>query len=71
MRSRPRTSSSICHVYAIIKEWSRGVTPVTVCGGEGRIRHLYMSSSSTVEIRVVNKNREGRQVYFMLEYNCE
>lgn len=40
----------------------------TVCGGKGRIRHVYLSHSHRVEIRLFARKKSSDFPYFMLKY---
>merc|ERR1712002_1231033 len=46
------SSSPHCHVYAIIKEINTGQS-VTICGRESRIKNVYVSTSNSVEVRIM------------------
>ena len=65
------TGTSGCRVYATVKEESVGKS-FTVCGGDGRQRHVYTSLTNTVEVRIVGKpsTADGRD-HFLLQYEGE
>lgn len=56
-----------CHAYAIIRERDPTRTN-TICSGEQRERHIYMSLSDTVEIRVLPIQGSTKRRYFLLKY---
>ena len=51
------SQSSICSVYAIIKEESIGST-MTVCAKDQRFSKVYTSTTNSVEIRIVTKSKQ-------------
>ena len=57
-----------CHAYAIIRERSQAISK-TVCSGEERERHVYLSDSETMEIRVLAIQGSPRKRYFLLKYD--
>ena len=65
---RRQGHGSVCFVYAIIKEEAIGST-MTLCAGDVRRKHVYTTSTNSVEIRIVTKKREGEEPsYFMIDY---
>ena len=59
------SDTGVCHVTAIIREKGNGDDRgATVCGGVGRRRHVYTSSSHAVEVRVMG----SAQGFFLLGY---
>lgn len=61
-------NSDICYVYATLKEAGRMSRSVTVCGGEERTRHVYTTTSNTLEIRMLGSNQRR---HFLLEYSSK
>nr|UCK81581.1 Gal-binding and CUB domains containing receptor 14 [Arenicola marina] len=56
-----------CQSYAYISEPSLGVNQ-TVCGGRGRERQVYMSSSSHVVLQFIPVNQRELKAEFLLHY---
>ena len=57
-----------CIIYAIIEEESAGTTQ-TICGGYSRIKHVYTSTSNSLEIRIVDLNQDDENTRnFVIEY---
>ena len=61
--------ASHCHVYVILKE-SRAGRSVTVCGGQGREKAIFTSTSHDVEVRVLT-GASANARYFLLKYDGE
>lgn len=63
--------TNICYLYALITELSSG-HKINVCGNSGaRRRHVYVTVSHAVEVRVVRKQDLQQKGYFALRYECE
>ena len=66
--------SSLCNIYANVHEPGVSSPPVHVCGGEQRVKTLYISETNEVEIEVITtpstaSSSTGTQpAYFMLKY---
>ncbi len=56
-----------CHVYAILKEEDASRS-VTICGGEERVKAIYLSTSNTVEVRIIGGMAKRNSRYFLLHY---
>ena len=57
-----------CNVYANIIEEASGAR-MTVCSGETRHRHLYMTTTNSVEIQIVNAGQNvDEPAYFALAF---
>ena len=63
--------SHLCNMYAIIREQSATTTDITVCGGEPRHKHIYLSDSHKVEVEVMTNGLvpDNEDLpYFLLKY---
>ena len=58
--------SRVCRVYATIRE-EQGGRSVTVCGGESRIRTVYLSLKHKVEVRLIS-TKNAKPSHFLLHY---
>lgn len=58
----------VCRVYATIREGSGNRRSVTICGGQGRVRHVHISQGNLIEIRLITTNHPTRPVHFLLRY---
>ncbi len=58
---------AVCRRYALIKEGS-GVRETPICGGQDRVRNIYISESNSVEIKLLNANTPEDKAYFMIHY---
>ena len=57
-----------CDIYAKINEEASGAR-LTVCSGETRHRHLYTSSTNSVEIQIVKAGATGDEsAYFVIAF---
>ena len=57
-----------CIIYATITESATGTT-VTVCGGGKRKRHVYTSTTNSIEIYFDDQTEsEGGALHFVMEY---
>ena len=61
---RRNTHASRCVIYAVMKE-STG-TAETTCGGKVRFKHVYATSSNTLDIRIVDSTEDTPN--FVIEY---
>ena len=61
-----------CHVYAILKERDVGSTgkSSTICGGNRKSKHIYLSSTESVEVRILTRNAD-KPKYFLIDYECK
>ena len=65
--------SDVCSVYATIREEVRGSKlEMNVCGGERRMKGVYLSETNRLEIvitsLVIGKDQENTLPYFLLHY---
>ncbi len=60
-------SREICRVYATIRE-ATNTRSITVCGGNSRVRHVYTSVTSQIELRILNSKTPHDPLYFMFKY---
>ena len=58
--------STVCDVYAIVKEESIGAS-TTLCGRQNRRSHVYTSITNTVQISFVPNDMDDEN-YFFIEY---
>ncbi|ELT96203.1 hypothetical protein CAPTEDRAFT_209714 [Capitella teleta] len=58
----------VCKVYATIRG-ENGGRGITVCGGESRVRTVYLSTDNRVEIRFI-ASKSAKPSYFMLKYQA-
>ena len=56
-----------CQAYASFKERSSEGQPQTVCGGDGRERHAFLSNSESVEVRLFQSS-PSKPKRFLLKY---
>ena len=59
---------AFCHKYAVIRERSAVTRETTVCGGEQRIKNVYLSASNVLEIHLSRYNSPKKAAYFLLRY---
>ena len=63
------TRPNACQAYAIVRESSRSPPKSeTICNSAQRKRHVYLSATNMVDIRVLG-SKNDRQ--FLIEYNGE
>lgn len=43
-------------------------TADTVCAGSGRQTHIFRKMAEEIQIRFVNRKRDGREIHFLLKY---
>ncbi len=60
-------SSLLCQRYAHIQETGNGKR-ATICGGEQRIKNVYMSNSHQVQVEIVPKHHGTQTAAFLLQY---
>ena len=68
-RERLRVVAASVQVLAIVKDRVPGVASETVCGGQSRQRHVMLSESHDVDVRMVLQSRRddpGR--YILIRY---
>ncbi len=56
-----------CQQYARLEERDASRSTI-VCGGEARVKHVYISVTHEVEIHVMNRRMQGKSQYFLLHY---
>ena len=57
-----------CDIYANVIDEASGAR-ITVCPGETRFRHLYTTTSNSVEIQIVNMGDNGDEsAYFAIGF---
>ena len=57
-----------CDIFANIREAESGAR-ITVCSGETRYKHVYTSTSNSVEIQIVNTGDGGDEsAYFAIAF---
>ena len=59
-----------CRVYATVKEMSTG-RHFTICGGYERTRHVYITTSHHIQIRIIGQTEEDQTGRFLLHYQGE
>ena len=59
---------SLCFQYALITERKATTRTTRVCGGDIRVRHVYISRANIVEIRIIRRNNRDAEEYFLLKY---
>ncbi len=60
----------VCYEYALIKE-KGSMKRVTVCGGEKREAHLYISQTNTVTVEVVSQAILKSLGPFLIKYHSK
>ena len=67
--SLPRRTSypMYCQQYARVEE-SDAARSTIICGGEQRMRNVYLSVTHTVEVHVMNRRVHGKSQYFLIKY---
>ena len=59
-------ASDVCRVTVVLRE--KGDTGrVTVCGAENRLKNVYTSKGSTLEVRILGSQTADKG-YFLLKY---
>lgn len=59
-----------CQQYARVEE-TDAARATLVCGGEGRVRNVYLSVTNRVEVHVMNRRVHGKPQYFLIKYQGE
>ncbi len=60
----------LCHQYALITERGSATRNMRLCGGEERVRNVFVSRGNNIEIRIIKRGFDQMQ-YFMLYYEGE
>ena len=81
LRHRADQDVATCRVYATVRDGSGAGRSTTVCGGRAPVSHVFLSTSSTVEIRVLqpagakvkvnsrsSSDHDDVMPYFLLRY---
>ena len=61
-------SSLLCQRYAHIQE-TNNAKRATVCGGDQRIKNVYMSNSHEIQVEIVPTHSGTAAAAFLLKYN--
>lgn len=61
---------TMCQRYATISERG-GIRETPICGGDNRIRNIYISASNFVEIQLMNSEGPEHQIYFLIKYESK
>ena len=64
------SSPQVCHAYAIIRERDSKETK-TICGGVTRTEDVYLSSTSSVEVRLFSRRGSNSAPRFLMMYQGE
>ena len=62
-----QTSEGHCYLYAIIREKAAGVT-LNICASKERKSQLYTTSTSSIEISIINEGIGEAHPRFLLEF---
>ena len=60
-----------CRILATVREDPPGRGSVKVCGGENRLRTIYVSMGHEVEIRIWHNRSKHSVAAFLLQYECK
>lgn len=67
MPTRHNHDAGLCHQYALITERQSATRNMRLCGGDQRIRNVFVSRGNTIEVRIIKRGEEQEQ-YFLLHY---
>ncbi len=59
--------SGLCYEIAVIRDGTQS-RPVIACGGEDRIKHIYMSKSNSIELQIKNRRLLATVGAFLIKY---
>lgn len=61
---------AVCRRYAIISE-EHGLREMPVCGGETRLRNIYLSDGNVVDIQLMHSTDQEEYIHFLIKYESK
>ena len=58
----------VCRRYAQIHEPQMKSASTTICGGEQRVRNIYMSDTHEIHVEIVPTHNDDKSAEFLLKY---
>ena len=59
--------TGLCYEVAVIRDGTQS-RAITACGGDDRIRHVYMSKSNSIELQIKNRRLLATVGAFLIKY---
>ena len=56
-----------CQQYAKVLEAAVSRNTI-ICGGEQRVKGVYLSTSHEMELQIMNRRTQGKSQYFLFKY---
>ena len=64
----PDSGHEPCRKYAIIEEKNSTEPPMVICSGSARVKHVYLSTNHSVEIRILADKEARLLSQFLLKF---